>query len=419
MGPLNTNLLQEFTLSKVNSAGLDADPNELGLETLAIRSGQVRSPEREHAEPIFATSSFIFNSAEQAASLFAEEETGNVYSRFTNPTVATFETRLGYLEGAKYCVGTSSGLAAITGLVLCQLKAGEHVVASRELFGSTISLFNKIFSRFDISITLVPVSDIDAWQQAVTSNTKMLFLETPTNPLCQVADIAQIAQIARDAGAMLVVDNCFCTPILQQPLSLGADVVIHTATKFLDGQGRCVGGAMVTNDEQIHENYFAMLRTTGPSMSPFNAWVFLKGLETLSLRMARHCENARGIAEWLQKHDMVESVFYPGLETHPGHDLAKRQQRDFGGVVSFRIKGGRSVSWKFINGTRILSITANLGDAKTTITHPASTTHGRLTEKERNLSGVTENLIRVAAGLEDLDDIIADLERGFTAAGAS
>lgn len=402
-------------MSRVNPDGINTAADGLGLETLAIRSGHVRSPEREHAEPIFATSSFVFESAEHAASLFAEEEIGNVYSRFTNPTVATFETRLGYLEGGQYCIGTSSGLAAITGLMLCRLKAGDHVVASRELFGSTISLFNKIFSRFDISVTLVPVVEEAAWQQAIQPNTKMLFLETPTNPLCQIANIRKMAKIAHDVGALLVVDNCFCTPILQQPLALGADVVVHTATKFLDGQGRCVGGAIVTNDEKIHDDYFAMMRTTGPSMSPFNAWVFLKGLETLSLRMTKHCDNARAVAEWLQRQDGIENVFYPGIESHPGHDLAKSQQSDFGAVVSFQLEGGRLMSWKFINATRVLSITANLGDAKTTITHPASTTHGRLTEQERNASGITEGLIRIAVGLESVADIIADLERGLIA----
>lgn len=402
-------------MSRVNPDGINTAADGLGLETLAIRSGHVRGPEREHAEPIFATSSYVFESAEHAASLFAEEEIGNVYSRFTNPTVATFETRLGYLEGGQYCIGTSSGLAAITGLMLCRLKAGDHVVASRELFGSTISLFNKIFSRFDISVTLVPVVEETAWQQAIQPNTKMLFLETPTNPLCQIADIRKMAEIAHDVGALLVVDNCFCTPILQQPLAMGADVVVHTATKFLDGQGRCVGGAIVTNDETIHDDYFAMMRTTGPSMSPFNAWVFLKGLETLSLRMTKHCDNARAVAEWLQRQEGIENVFYPGIESHPGHELSKSQQTGFGAVVSFQLEGGRSMSWKFINATRVISITANLGDAKTTITHPASTTHGRLTEQERKESGITEGLIRIAVGLEDVADIIADLERGLIA----
>jgi len=385
-------------------------------DTLAIRSGHLRTPEREHNEPIFATSSFIFDSAEHAAELFSERTIGNTYSRFTNPTVNAFETRLGVLEGAEFCVGTASGMAAITGLILCQLKPGDHIIASREMFGSTISVFTKIFSRFDIDVDLVPVESPDAWQAAIRPSTRLLFLETPSNPLGQVADIRKIAAIAHDNGAILVVDNCFCTPVLQQPLKLGADVVIHTATKYLDGQGRCVGGAMATNDEQIHSDFYGMMRTTGPSMSPFNAWVFLKGLETLGLRMERHCANALAIARWLQDQDRVEEVFYPGLESHDGHALANSQQSGFGGVVSFKLDGGRAEVWKLINHTSMLSITANLGDTKTTITHPASTTHCRISQEERDQSGITENLVRIAVGLENHADITADLERGLAAA---
>lgn len=390
--------------------------DEAGIDTLAIRTGHQRTAEREHSEPIFATSSFVFESAEQAADMFNERILGNIYSRNTNPTVEAFESRLGLLENADFCIGTSSGMAAITGLVLCRLKPGDHVVASREMFGSTIGLFNKIFSRFNIDVTLVSLVDADAWQAAIRPETRMLFLETPSNPLGQIADIAKIAGIAHDNDAILVVDNCFCTPALQQPLALGADVVIHSATKFLDGQGRCVGGAMATNDEQIHEEFYGMLRTTGPSMSPFNAWVFLKGLETLGLRMQRHCDNAMQIAEWLQQQERVEKVFYPGLVDHPGHELAKSQQRGFGGVLAFRVHGGREQAWKLINGTRMLSITANLGDTKTTITHPATTTHTRITQAERDQSGISENLVRVAAGLENAGDVISDLQRGLDAA---
>lgn len=385
-------------------------------DTLAIRSGHHRTHEREHNEPIFATSSFVFDSAEHAAELFSERTIGNTYSRFTNPTVNAFETRLGVLEGAEYCVGTASGMAAITGLVLCQLKPGDHIIASREMFGSTISVFTRIFSRFDIDVDLVPVENPDAWQSAVRPSTRLLFLETPSNPLGQVADIRKIAAIAHDNDAILVVDNCFCTPVLQQPLKLGADIVIHTATKYLDGQGRCVGGAMATNDEQIHADFYGMMRTTGPSMSPFNAWVFLKGLETLGLRMERHCDNALAIARWLQDQPRVEEVFYPGLESHDGHSLAKAQQSGFGGVVSFKLDGGREEVWKLINNTSMLSITANLGDTKTTITHPASTTHCRISQAERDQSGITENLVRIAVGLENHEDITADLERGLAAA---
>lgn len=405
-------------MSKVDSSKSDQSWKENATAaTLAIRSGHHRTPEREHSEPIFTTSSFVSESAEHAAELFSERITGNIYSRFTNPTVEAFETRLGILENADYCVATASGMAAITGLILSQLKPGDHVIAAREMFGSTITVFNKIFRRFDIDTTLVSLVDPDAWQAAVTASTRLMFLETPSNPLGQVADIAKIAQIARSCGALLVVDNCFCTPVLQQPLALGADVVIHTATKYLDGQGRCVGGAMVTNSEQIHQDFYGMMRATGPSMSPFNAWVFLKGLETLELRMQRHCDNALEVARWLQERDAVSRVFYPGLEDHPGHDLARQQQSHFGGVVAFELKGGREQAWKVINGTRMLSITANLGDTKTTITHPASTTHARITQAERDQSGITENLIRVAIGLESAADIIADLARGMAVLG--
>jgi len=383
------------------------------MATLAVRSGQVRTPEGEHSEPIFATSSFVFNSAEDAAAKFSGDQDGNIYSRFTNPTVNAFERRLGVMESASFCVATSSGMAAITGLVLSCLKPGDHIVASWEMFGSTVSLFSKIFDQFGIGLTLVPVAQTEAWQEAMQSNTKMLFLETPSNPLCQIADIAALSDFAGAKGALLVVDNCFCTPVLQKPLALGADVVIHTATKYIDGQGRCVGGAMVTNNEEIHDKFFAMLRTTGPALSPFNAWVFLKGLETLPLRMNQHCRNAANVAEWLQTQPEVEEVFYPGLANHPGHQLVKAQQTDFGGIVSFRISGGQAAAWKLINATRLMSITANLGDARTTITHPASTTHARVTADQRKRAGVDNSLIRISAGLESSDDILADLGRSF------
>ena len=389
-----------------------------GPETLAVRAGQYRGPEREHGEPIFTTSSFVFDNAAQAAALFSEEEQGNVYSRFTNPTVRTFESRLGVLEGGDYCVATASGMAAISGLVLCQLKPGDHVVVARGLFGATLSLFGKLFDRYRIGVTQVAVPEPEAWRAAVRDSTRMLFLETPTNPLCEIADIGAIAAIAREAGALLVVDNCFCTPVLQRPLDLGADVVVHSATKYLDGQGRCVGGAMVTRDPDIHDAFFGLMRTAGPSLSPFNAWVFLKGLETLSLRMGRHCDNAGILAGWLQGHPAVERVFYPGLEDHPGHALAGRQQDGYGGIVSFRVRGGRREAWSVIDATRLLSITGNLGDAKSTIIHPASTTHGRITQEERDAAGISENLIRISAGLENAQDIRQDLARGLDALSA-
>jgi O-succinylhomoserine sulfhydrylase len=395
------------------------DRQGAGRETLAVRAGQERGPEREHTEPIFTTSSFVFDDAAQAAMLFGEQAEGNIYSRFTNPTVRTFENRLGMLEGAAYCIATASGMAAISGLVLSQLKPGDHVVVARGVFGSTLSLFNKVFARFGIDMDTVPVQDTDGWRCAIRDNTRMLFLETPTNPLCHIADIAALAEIAHDNDALLVVDNCFCTPALQRPLSLGADVIVHTATKYLDGQGRCVGGAMATNNADVHDGFFGMMRTTGPSMSPFNAWVFLKGLETLQLRMERHSVNAIALARWLREHPAVEQVFHPGLEDHPGHALAARQQDGFGGIVSFRIRGGRPQAWSVIDATRMISITANLGDAKTTITHPASTTHARITQAERDQAGISENLIRVSAGLENVEDIQRDIARGLDSLAAA
>lgn len=381
--------------------------------TQSVRAGQQRTAQREHSEPIFATSSFIFESAEQAADLFAEKIEGNVYSRFTNPTVDAFSSRLGVMEGAQYCLSTASGMAAITTMVLGLLKPGDHIVASRELFGSTVSLFNKICSRFNIETTLVPLADNESWTNAIIENTRLLFVETPSNPTCQLADIRFLAELAKQVDALLVVDNCFCTPALQKPLALGADIVLHSATKFLDGQGRCVGGAIATNDKKIHDDLFGVLRTCGPSMSPFNAWVFLKGLETLKLRMRQHCETAAVLAHFLDAHPKTEQVFYPGLENHPQHDLAKQQQGGFGGILAFRIKGARQQAWKMINTTRIFSITANLGDARSTITHPASTTHARITAEERNAAGISANLLRISAGLEDAQDLIDDLAYGL------
>ncbi len=384
-------------------------------QTAAIRCGHRRSAEREHNEPIFTTSSFVFDDAAQAAALFSGDRRGNVYSRFTNPTVRGFENRLAAMEGGRFGLATASGMAAVCGLLLGLLKAGDHVVASAELFGSTVSVFTKVFKRFGVDTTFVKISDLAQWRAALRTNTRLLFLESPSNPLCEIADVEAIAAIAKSAQAPLAVDNAFCTPVLQQPLALGADIVVHTATKYLDGQGRCVGGALVTDDEKIYDDLFAMLRTTGPCMSPFNAWVFSKGLETLALRMKQHCDNALQLAAWLEQHPAVEKVYYPGLESHPQHDLAKRLFEDFGGVVAFEVGGGREQAWRVIDSTRLLSVTANLGDAKTTITHPATTTHARITPKERTRAGIHDNLIRVAAGLEHIDDIIADLKIGLDA----
>ncbi len=389
------------------------DDQDLKLETLALRVGQLPTDEGSHAEPIFTTSSYVFESAAQAAARFSGDEPGNIYSRFTNPTVKAFEQRLAALEGAERCVATASGMAAILSTAMALLQSGDEVVCSRSVFGTTNVLFEKYLQKFGLKTQFVALTDMSAWQEAITPKTKMLFLETPSNPLCEVADIKALAQLAHDNGALLVVDNCFCTPALQRPLDLGADIALHSATKFLDGQGRCVGGAVCGRND-LMEEVFGFIRSAGPSMSPFNAWVFLKGLETLSLRMQAHSANALRLADWLEQHPAVEKVFYAGLPTHAQHLLAREQQKAFGGVLAFRVKGGREQAWTVIDNTRFLSITGNLGDAKTTITHPATTTHGRLSDEAKANAGITENLIRVAVGLEHIDDIRSDLDRGLT-----
>ncbi len=389
------------------------------FDTRAVRHGQVRTLESEHNDPIFLTSSFVFESARQAAARFSHEEEGNVYSRFTNPTVRTFEERLAALEGAEHCIGTSSGMSAVLASCLACLKSGDHIVAAHDLFGSTVSMFCNVLSKFGIETTFVSVTDHEAWKAAVRPETRFLFIESPTNPLGDVADIAGLANLAHDNDCLLVVDNCLCTPALQLPFELGADIVIHSATKFIDGQGRCIGGAVLMQDQDIRDQVFSFLRTCGPTMSPFNAWVFLNGLETLSLRMRAHCDGALALARRLEKHPAVAKVYYPGLESHPQHALAARQQKAFGSVVAFEVHGGRAEAWSVIDATRFLSITANLGDAKTTITHPASTTHSRITQEQRDLAGIRESLIRVAVGLEDIDDIDADLTTGLDALTAA
>lgn len=389
------------------------DNDEWGFDTLAIRAGQQRTAEHEHAEPIFPTSSYVFDSAAQAAARFKGEEPGNIYSRFTNPTVRTFQQRLAALEGGEACVATSSGMAAILSTCMALLKSGDHIVSSRAIFGTTVVLFNKYITPFGVDVSYVPLTDLDAWRQAIRPETRILFLETPSNPLTEVADIAALAQLAKEHDCLLVVDNCFCTPALQQPLALGADIVIHSATKYIDGQGRCVGGAVVGNQELVGEGVYGFLRTAGPTMSPFNAWVFLKGLETLHLRMKAHSANALQLAQFLEDHPSVNKVYYPGLASHPQHQLAMQQQSGYGGVLAFEVKGGQKTAWRIIDNTRMLSITANLGDAKSTITHPATTTHGRLTDAERAEAGISDGMIRIAVGLEDIDDIKADLQRGL------
>lgn len=382
-------------------------------ETLAVRAGQVRTAEGEHSEPIFTTSSYVFPTAAEAAARFKGESQGNIYSRFTNPTVRTFEQRLAVLEGGDSCVATASGMSAILSTCIALLKAGDHVVSSRSIFGTTVVLFNKYLQPFGVETSFVDLTDLEAWENAIRPETKILFLETPSNPLTEVADLKALADLAHENGCLLVVDNCLCTPILQQPLKLGADIVIHSATKYIDGQGRAVGGAVVGNKELVGESVFGFLRTAGPTLSPFNAWIFLKGLETLSLRMKAHSANALELAQFLEQHKNVNKVYYSGLESHPQYDLASSQQFAGSGVLSFDVKGGKEAAWKLIDSTHLLSITANLGDAKSTITHPATTTHGRLTDEERKQAGITDGLIRISVGLESINDIKADIERGL------
>ncbi len=387
--------------------------DDYSFDTLAIRAGQVRTAEGEHSEALFPTSSYVFASAAEAAARFSGDLPGNIYSRFTNPTVRTFEQRLAALEGAETCVATASGMSAILSTCLGMLKAGDHIVSSRSIFGTTTMLFTNYLGKLGIETSFVDLTDIADWEAAIRPQTRLLFLETPSNPLTELADIQQLADLAHQYDCLLAVDNCFCTPALQQPLKHGADIVIHSATKFLDGQGRCIGGAVLGKKDLVGEQVFGFLRTAGPSMSPFNAWVFLKGLETLSLRMKAHSANALALAQWLEQQAEVQRVFFPGLESHQQHQLAKTQQSGFGGLLSFELKGGKQAGWKLIDATQLVSITANLGDTKTTITHPATTTHHRLSEEQREQAGISEGLIRVAVGLEDIEDLKADLSRGM------
>jgi O-succinylhomoserine sulfhydrylase len=387
--------------------------DKFDFETRAVRSGQLRTAEGEHSEPIFPTSSYVFGSAAEAAARFSGDQPGNIYSRFTNPTVRTFEDRLASLEGGERCVATSSGMAAILATCAGLLQAGDHIVSSRSIFGTTTVLFSTYLARFGIETTFVNLEDPADWDAAMRPATRLLFLETPSNPLTALADIQALSRLAHDNDALLVVDNCFCTPALQLPLALGADIVIHSATKYLDGQGRCIGGAVVGDAERVGKDVYGFLRTAGPTMSPFNAWVFLKGLETLSLRMKAHSDSALQLAQWLEQQPAVARVYHPGLASHPQHSLAKRQQSGPGGIVSFELKGGQRDAWSLIDATEVFSITANLGDAKSTITHPASTTHGRLTPEQRTDAGISDGLVRLAVGLESLADLQRDLERGL------
>jgi O-succinylhomoserine sulfhydrylase len=390
------------------------DTEQFDLETLAIRAGYEQTHEQENSEAIFPTSSFRYRSAKQAADRFSGAEKGNIYSRFTNPTVRTFEKRLAALEGGEVCVGTGSGMAAILSTFMGLLSAGDHIVSSQSIFGTTKVLFTKYLMKFGVSVTFVPQTDLEAWEEAIQPNTKALFLETPSNPMTEIADLTALAELAHRNEALLVVDNCFCTPILQRPIDFGADIVIHSATKFIDGQGRAVGGAVVGSEALVEEHVRGFMRTAGPSMSPFNAWIFLKGLETLSLRMKAHSEQALALAEWLQAQPAVEKVYYPGLESHPQYELGQKQMKAGGGLVSFTIKGGQEAAWSVVDATQVMSITANLGDVKTSITHPATTTHSRVPEEERIAAGITDNLLRVSVGLESLEDLKADLLRGLS-----
>jgi len=391
-------------------------PPDYAPATLAVRAGQQRSQFGEHAEALYLTSSFVFENAAQAAARFAGTAEGNVYSRFTNPTVTMFQQRLAALEGAAACVATASGMAAILAVAMALLKAGDHIVAARGIFGASQQMFGTILPRFGVATTFVAGTAPAAFRAALQPNTKLVFIETPSNPLTEVFDIAALAAVAHDAGALLVVDNCFCSPALQRPLGLGADLVVHSATKYLDGQGRVLGGA-VCGAQPLVEEVIKFLRTAGPTLSPFNAWVILKGLETLALRVNAQSANALELAHRLEAHPAVARVFYPGLPSHPQHALAMRQQASGGAILAFEIKAAegraRDAAWRVVDHCRLLSITANLGDVKTTITHPASTTHGRISPEARAAAGIGEGLLRVAVGLEAVDDIEADLRRGL------
>lgn len=386
---------------------------EYDIETLAVRAGITRSQFNEHSEALYLTSSFVFKDAAEAAARFQRNEPGNIYSRFTNPTVTAFQERLAALEGAEACIATASGMAAILATAMALLKSGDHVVSSSGVFGATVQLFSGVLSKFGVDTAYVDTTDPEAWKATLRPNTRLVYLETPSNPLTEVFDIEALSRLARGAGALLVVDNCFCTPALQRPLEMGADLVIHSATKYLDGQGRVLGGAVLGRRELVMDGVYGFLRTAGPSLSPFNAWVLLKGLETLRIRMEAQSQGALELARWLEGHPRVQKVYYPGLPSHPQHALALRQQRSGGAIVSFQVKGGREAAWRVIDSTRLVSITANLGDTKTTITHPATTTHGRISPEARARAGITESLVRVAVGLESVKDIREDLKRGL------
>jgi O-succinylhomoserine sulfhydrylase len=382
--------------------------DSLKFDTQAIRAGSLQSEFGENSEAIFLTSSYVFDSSSQAAARFAGNEPGNIYSRFTNPTVTMFQDRLAALEGSEACVATSSGMSAILATIMGLCSAGDHIVASRSIFGTTVQLFSNILKRWGLEVTFVSLTNLNEWEDAIQKNTKLFFVETPSNPLTEVTDIKALSKIAHQKDIKLVVDNCFCSPALQRPLLFGADIIIHSATKYIDGQGRCLGGAVLADKKTI-EPIYQFLRTAGPTMSAFNAWVFLKGLETLSIRMDAHSKNALHLASWLESQSQVDRVYYPGLASHPQHKLALTQQKTGGAIVSFEVKGSQKEAWSLIDSTRLISITANLGDVKSTITHPATTTHSRVSPEERQKAGIKDNLVRIAVGLEDIEDLKADL----------
>jgi O-succinylhomoserine sulfhydrylase len=387
--------------------------DEFKPDTLGVRAGGLRSDFLEHSEALTLTTSFVYRSAAEAARRFANEEPGNIYSRFTNPTVTMFQSRLAALEGAEACVATATGMAAVATLTLGLLKTGDHLICARGVFGTVVPLFDQILAKLGISTTWVSLNDLDQWRKAVTPKTKLFFVETPSNPVCEVADVAALAAIAKQAGALLAVDNAMCSPALQRPLQLGADLVVHSATKYIEGQGRVLAGAICGRGDIVNGPLYSFVRTAGPAISPFNAWICLKGMETLRLRMKAQSENALVLARWLEDHAAVERVNYPWLESHPQHALAKKQQGAGGAVLSFVVKGGREAAWRVIDNTRMVSITANFGDVKSTVCHPSTTTHGRIPPAEREATGIVEGMVRLAVGLEDVDDVKADLARGL------
>lgn len=386
---------------------LDSDLQGAGLDTLAVRAGQHRTPECEHGEALFLTSSYVYRSAAEAAARFSGEVPGNVYSRYTNPTVRAFEERIAAMEGAEQAVATASGMAAILATVMSLCSAGDHVLVSRSVFGATVSLFDKYLKRFGLEVDYVPLTEPAAWQAAFKANTRLVFVESPSNPLAELVDIAELAQLCKAKGALLAVDNCFCTPVLQQPLALGADIVIHSATKFIDGQGRCLGGVVAGRAEQMKE-VVGFLRTCGPTLSPFNAWLFLKGLETLRLRMQAHCASAQALAEWLEQQPGIERVYYAGLPSHPQHELARRQMGGGSTLIALTVKGGKEAAFRMADALAIVAISNNLGDAKSIISHPATTTHQRFSDDAKAEMGISAGLLRLSVGLEDPDDLIAD-----------